>query len=417
MNALLLTLGSQGDVQPFVALGKGLRQAGFSVTVCTSNRFRPFVEAHELTYAYMNSELIALTEDPEARRALEGSKRKALALMGRVKPIIRKTLDEAWAAAREADVIIYHPKALAGYSLAEKLGIPSFLSLPLPLMTPTHAFPNPLFPNLKLGSWANRSSYLTNRFATAPYQGVLNDWRQNVLGLPKQKLGVNVFVKPNGEAVATLYSYSSHVVPEPDDWPESTHTTGYWFLDERSYEPPSNLRAFLESGPPPVYVGFGSIAGSDPAATTKVVLEALELGEQRGVLATGWGGLAADTLPETVFKLESAPHDWLFPRMAAVVHHGGAGTTAAGLRAGKPSVICPFFGDQPFWGKRVHDLGVGPAPLPQKKLTADALAAAIGKAATDNKIRQKAQALGQKLQAEDGVGVAVQVIQAKVGAP
>lgn len=175
-------------------------------------------------------------------------------------------------------------------------------------------------------------------------------------------------------------------------------------------------RAFLESGPPAVYVGFGSIAGSDPAATTKVVLNALELSEQRGVLATGCGGLAADTLPETVFKLESAPHDLLFPRMAAVVHHGGAGTTAAGLRAGKPSVICPFFGDQPFWGKRVHDLGVGPAPLPQKKLTADALAAAIGRAATDNGIRQKAQVLGQKLQAEDGAGVAVQVIQEKVGA-
>lgn len=176
MKVLLLTLGSQGDVQPFVAFGKGLRQAGFSVSVCTSNRFRPFVEAHGLTYAYMNSELIALTEDPEARRALEGSKRKALALVGKVKPIIRKTLDEAWAAARGADVIVYHPKALAGYSLAEKLGIPSFLSLPLPLVTPTYAFPNPLFPNLKLGGWANRLSYLTNRFVTAPYQGVLNDW-------------------------------------------------------------------------------------------------------------------------------------------------------------------------------------------------------------------------------------------------
>jgi sterol 3beta-glucosyltransferase len=171
------------------------------------------------------------------------------------------------------------------------------------------------------------------------------------------------------------------------------------------------LQAFLNAGEAPVYVGFGSMIAESPEVTTRTVIEAFQRSGQRGVIASGWGGLRPSDLPDSIYLLKEAPHEWLFPRMSAVVHHGGAGTAAAGLRAGKPTVICPFIADQPFWGKRVEALGVGTAPIPQKQLTAEKLAAAIRTAATDQGMRQRAAALGQQLQAEDGVGNALKVIQ------
>ena len=182
-------------------------------------------------------------------------------------------------------------------------------------------------------------------------------------------------------------------------------------LEAPAWQPPAELLDFLHVGPPPVYVGFGSIAGRDPAGTAETVVRALAQAGQRGVLATGWGGLELAGLPDTIFKLESASHDRLFPHMAAVVHHGGAGTTAAGLRAGKPTVVCPFFGDQPFWGARVAALGVGPKPIPQRLLTADTLAPAIRRAVTDVRTQSRAHELGVKLRTEVGAVRAVEVLE------
>jgi sterol 3beta-glucosyltransferase len=191
--------------------------------------------------------------------------------------------------------------------------------------------------------------------------------------------------------------------------------TGQWFLDHPAdWTPPEDLSRFLAAGPAPVFVGFGSIAGRSPSQTTALVLEALQICGQRGVIVTGWGGLCAVPGPAAVCFVASVPYDWLFPRSAAVVHHGGAGSTAEGLRAGKPSVICPFFGDQPFWGKRVCALGAGPRPLPQKRLTARALAEAIKVAVADVGMRNRAEALGKKLRSENGVQRAIEAFHAAV---
>jgi sterol 3beta-glucosyltransferase len=157
------------------------------------------------------------------------------------------------------------------------------------------------------------------------------------------------------------------------------------------------------------------MAGRDPEGKARAAIHALERNGQRGILATGWGGLGAADLPPTVLRIEAAPHDWLFERVAAVVHHGGAGTTAAGLRAGRPTVVCPFFGDQPFWGRRVAALGVGAEPIPQKKLTADRLAAAIEQVTTNHGIRQRAESLGARIRGEDGVGRAVAFLEDVAG--
>ncbi len=176
-------------------------------------------------------------------------------------------------------------------------------------------------------------------------------------------------------------------------------------------QPPQALVEFLQAGPPPVYVGFGSMSNSKPEETTRLVLEALAKTHQRGIILSGWGGMHANDLPDSVFMLESVPFSWLFPRMAAVVHHGGAGTTAAGLRAGVPSIVIPFFADQPFWGRRVAELGVGPTPIPLTKLTVDRLSQAIQTAVSDTAMRQRGAELGAKIQAEDGIANAVAILE------
>jgi sterol 3beta-glucosyltransferase len=193
--------------------------------------------------------------------------------------------------------------------------------------------------------------------------------------------------------------------------------TGYWFLDPPAgWRPPADLLHFLQAGPPPVSIGFGSMASRDVPATLNLVLQALELSGQRGVLLSGWGGLGKGrALPEFVFRAESLPHSWLFPRMAAVVHHGGAGTTGAALRSGVPSVLTPFAADQPSWARLVYALGAGPAPLPFQRLTAEQLAEAIREAVTNTAMQQCAAEIGKQIQAEDGVGQTMEHFLRSVG--
>ena len=202
------------------------------------------------------------------------------------------------------------------------------------------------------------------------------------------------------------------MLPVPGDWANSSHVTGYWFLNsDEAYEPPADLANFLTTGEPPVYIGFGSMATGDASKTTDLVLNAVRQSRTRAILATGWGGLSELESSENIYRLKSAPHDWLFPRCSAVVHHGGAGTTGAGLRAGKPTVICPFFGDQPFWGKQVYKLGAGPKPIPQKRLSVDKLRRSILEATSNERMRQSADAIGKQIRAENGVAQATEIIK------
>jgi sterol 3beta-glucosyltransferase len=188
--------------------------------------------------------------------------------------------------------------------------------------------------------------------------------------------------------------------------------TGYWFLEPpQGWEPPVDLVQFLQAGPPPIYIGFGSMSSRKPEEAADLVIQALARTGQRGVLYEGWGGLRKEQVPETVFMTRSIPHTWLFPRMAAVVHHGGVGTTAAGLAAGVPSIVTPFFADQPFWGQRVYELGVGPTPIARRRLTVDTLAEAIGHAVSDTEMRKRASLLGERIRAEKGITQAVTLIE------
>lgn len=424
MHVLILTIGSRGDVQPFVALGAGLIASGHRVTLATSPRFRSTVEDAGLTFAPVSDEMVALADSPTGRamfEAMGSSYVKTLAnllrIVRRLGPMQRDLVADGWAAAERAhaDVIVYHPKMFGAPHYAERLGIPAVLGLLFPQLVPTDAFPAVGFPERDWGMWYNRLTYrivlgISGRLARY-FSG---QWRAEY-GLPPIPRGMDFLHRTDGSPIPILHAFSEHIVPTPSDWPESATTTGFWFLDRSSdWTPPDDLYAFLDAGDPPVYIGFGSMAARDPERTTRIVLEAVQRAGVRAILATGWGGLTASDVPPTVHLLKSAPHDWLFERVSAVVHHGGAGTTAAGLRAGRPTVICPFFGDQPFWGRRIHALGVGPSPIPQKELTPEKLAAALIQATTDAEMRQRAEALGREIRSEDGVGRAVDVLEALV---
>ena len=411
MNVTILTIGSRGDVQPFVALGVGLRDAGHKVTLATGKGFE--ASGRGLRFAALDVELLERLQSPEGKAALSG--KNLLGTLKEITSMYRRVLDQEWAASRDAEAVVYHPKALGGYHISEALGVPGFLAHPIPMFSPTSAFPNPVLPVTDLGGPLNRLSYgAFLRLSTASFHRTINRWRRETLGLPQRRLLASELVL-HGVPVRKLIGCSPHVVPPPADWDRCTTMTGYWFLDGTGdWRPPVHLADFLEGGPPPVYVGFGSLGGWTSREVVGAALSALERSGKRGVLVTG-GGRVPSGVPDDVCVIESAPHEWLFPRMAAVVHHGGVGTTAEGLRAGTPCVICPTtMNDQLFWGRRVFKLGVGPEPIPQKKLTAEMLLHAIQVATEDDRVRERAAALGEKIRAERGVARAVEVIGSAV---
>lgn len=420
MKILIATYGSRGDVQPYIALGKKLQAAGHQVILGTSERFRGFVEGHGLEYAYMGDGLLAIIDTDQGRDLLENATNifnaviQNIKLMKQLKPLQIAVMRDTWDIAKKVkpDFILYHPKTSAAVHIAEKLGIGCALATPLPMFVPTSERPFFVLPNLKMGGWYNRLSYKIIAVLTKIFLGkYIKDFRKGLGLMPLKKF--DFLKKANGEDIVILHAFSKAVHPRPTDWPDSAYITGYWFLErEKDWVPPKSLQTFLEAGDPPVYVGFGSMAGHKPQWLAKVVIEALQLAGVRGIIATCWGGMVvSESLPDSILKIDGAPHDWLFPRVSVVVHHGGAGTTAAGLRAGKPSIIIPFFADQPYWGQQIQLLGVGSKPIPLKKLTADKLAKAIKEVISNTDIKRKAQEIGEKIRQEDGVGNAVAIIE------
>ncbi|AFY57474.1 glycosyl transferase, UDP-glucuronosyltransferase [Rivularia sp. PCC 7116] len=420
MNIFIVTVGSRGDVQPYVALGKGLKEAGHDVTICTCSSFESLITEHGLPYGYMNDDFIKLVDSEAGREAIESGGnflsliKTMLKLLKESKALTIEMLKDSWNAAQVAkpDIVIFHPKAMAGSHIAEKLGVPAVMAVPVPLIVPTAEYVAIGFPNLKLGGWYNKFSYVLLHKGYRVYDDVINEFRQNVLGIDKISKSISPIQMADGKPIPVLYGYSELVSQRPKDWTNTTHITGYWFLEQKDdWQPPTELIDFLEAGEQPVYIGFGSMAGRNPQRIANIVVDALQKAKKRGIIATGWGGLDAENLPETIFKVDKVPHNWLFPRVSAVVHHGGAGTIAAGLRAGKPTIVCPFLVDQFYWGERVYALGVGSKPISQKKLTVDKLAEAILEVTTDRVIRQNAETLGKKIREEDGIRNAIAIIE------
>lgn len=419
MKITVFAAGSRGDIQPCVVLCKGLQQAGYSVRLAAPEDFADFVQAHEVEFYPLRGDVQQIMASDTGRKFMEGGGANPFKSIGAVRkmiaPVIKQMAEDAYAACRDAQAIICLGVFSAfGQSIAEALGIPIIHVEPTPLL-PTSAFPAASWPiQRNLGGLHNYFSGLAMlQVVWLWYRPFVNDFRQS-LGLPRATFAK--FIRALS-AAPMLSAYSPSIIPHAPDWPEHVHVTGYFFLDTNTdWQPSAELEAFLAAGEPPVYFGFGSMAGRNPERLAKLILEALAKSGQRGLLLTGWGGLRTESVPDNVFVLDAAPHAWLFPRMSVVVHHGGAGTTAEGLRAGVPTVIVPFILDQLFWGKRVQGLGAGPEPIGAKELTATKLAEAIHRAASDPEMKQRSEAVGRAIRMEDGVGNAVKIISHYLGA-
>lgn len=411
MRVVIQALGSRGDVQPFLALGQRLRRAGHDVRLVTSQEFARVVEQAGLAFAPLRidfKEIMAQQAGQDAIGSLLGAVRAAR----EVKPLMRVVLDDAWSASTGAELLIYHPKILAGPHIAEKLGIPALIALPIPALSPTAAFPTPLF---RWPNWSRATNRLSHRLLLAAtrlaYRGMIDAWRKSTLGLPPAGMTSTSMLTVLGEPVPRLYGFSAGLVPRPVDWTADDHITGYWFLDlDPEWVPPADLVEFLDAGPMPVYVGFGSMAPGNAAARTAIVIEALDRAGLRGVLDVGWGAMDPAHAPHVHF-VQDVPHEWLFPRVQAVVHHGGSGTTHMGLQYGKPTLVCPLFGDQPFWGSRVAELGAGPEPLPLATLDVDRLVHAIAELVSNDAYATGARRIQTAIEADDPWRM-VQVIEA-----
>lgn len=419
MRITIFAIGSRGDVQPLLALAVGLQQTGrHRICFAAPDNFESLVREQNLDFFPLGINTQELLGSGKLKAGIETGRNFLswfIHLLRLIRPMADRLMERAWLSCHNAETIVYSTIGIGAYHVAEKLGVPCFIATPLPGLAPTHVYPNPggVLPALPLGEGYNMLTYYLNgqllQALTGPY---INRWRREKLNLPAIPLGKNPYSQLNGRPMPVLGSYSPIVAPRPFDWGDHIHITGYWFLEPSAdWQPPARLVDFLDSGSPPVFIGFGSMVNRNPRHMTQLVCESLERSGQRGVLATGWGGLDRIDLPANIFVLDSVPHAWLFPHVSAVVHHGGSGTTGAALRAGVPSVLVPHMGDQPFWARRVAELGVSPQPVPRRQLTAGRLAAAITNAITDTGMHARAAALGERIRAEDGVGRAIEIIE------
>jgi len=419
MKVFVLVYGSRGDVTPYLALCIALQKAGHEVVLAGPEPFESYVTGYGVKYAPLDPGMLRNFDSKQMRDAVGKNLRGLAAAKAlwessvKASQAIRPVLDAALTAAEGSDVVVHHPFAFAGQHVAEKLGVPAVVGQLNPMFVPTSEIPNTAYHYRmlrRLPGPLNRATYPIFRRMLRSFAGKeVDNWRR-ALGLPERRHRHDPLRRPDGGPAAVLTPISPHVLRPPRDYPSSVRTTGFWILPPTTdWTPPQELVDFLDAGEPPVYVGFGSLVGS-PERAGRIVLDAIRAAGVRAVVAAGRGGLRVVDPPEEVFTLDQAPHDWLLPRMAASVHHGG-GTFISAVAAGRPQVICPFMVDQVFWGDRLRRLGVAPTPIPQRKLAVDRLADAIRRAATDPEMARRASELGERVRAEDGATDAVRVVE------
>jgi sterol 3beta-glucosyltransferase len=414
MRITIIALGSRGDVQPFVPLGRALQDAGHRVRVATFGAFAGLISGAGLDFHPVRGDIHHLLSSATTGDLLKkriSPLHLALALR-RSFASLADTLgdDLSDPALRDTQLLLNQlPAHLYGPDLAEYLGIPWAIVAVIPLAR-TQYHPIVGFPTAfaRLPGYNGLTYRLAEQLGWQLFRKAINLWRRQKLGLPAQPF-LGAYKMIYRQRVPMINGFSAHVVSRPPDWGDHVHQTGWWYPEDPRWEPPGDLQRFLEAGAPPVFIGFGSMPVSDPVAITTLIVEAVRLSGQRAILHAGWAGLGGD-LPADIFPITYAPYGWLFPRMAAVVHHGGSGSTGFGFRSGVPSVLVPFVLDQFYWGARAAELGVGPKPVPYRTLTAERLAAAIRIAVSNSEMRRRAADLGQKLDAEDGIRRAVEII-------
>jgi sterol 3beta-glucosyltransferase len=408
-NVVIAVIGSRGDIAPLTGIGVRLQQAGHNVVVAGYAEFGDLVNGCGL--AFRKIDPARIEQDPSEVNAMAGL-RAFLAPSGQ-----KATGDNMIAALRgePADVLLLSPFAeLAGHPLAEAMGVPS-IGVRLQPLSATAEYPPAVLGSWSAGRGVNRAASSAGAWAVDRlYGGAVAHFRKR-LGLPKVS-STTMRRRRTDADWPILYGYSPTVLPRPSDWRPGLDVTGYWWPARPiDWQPPDELAAYLDAGPAPVFVGFGSlmVGQADAERMSTTILAALRSAGARGIVQAGWAGMHATG--DDVLTIGDVPHDWLFDRVAAVVHHCGAGTAAAGLRAGVPAVGVPVAGDQPFWAKRLESLGVSSATIPKRRLSADLLGTAIRKAMNDNVIRDNAKRIAGRIAEEDGAGRVVSVVEDLLG--
>ena len=415
----IAAIGTMGDVQPFVALAVALRKRGHSVILATTRDFEEFVTAHDIPFRNLGADIQAFIRQSQFDNAMSKSLLLyAPRLLRDGQRILKEACRQLWAAAQGADAVVFHQTTNFAIDIAEALDVPAIMTAFQPL-NPTGEFPHfsydgpppdPLFNRISLDPLFNRLSYVVQAAQQSYYDFPRDRMRAKLLGLRSRKR--SGFTKNSrGESIPALHAYSPTISPRPGDWPDSTIITGFWPLEDiTGWEPDAAFEKFLAAGEPPIYLGFGSMPWG-AARNTEIILKALQIWGGRVVIGRGWGGIRDADLPETVHAIGKVPHSKLFEHVKAVVHHGGAGTTHTGLYAGKPTFVVPQFFDQPYWGRRIFELGCGPPPVRLRKLTPSILATALDDLATDTSYAASAAELRDRMLHEDGTGLAADVIE------
>lgn len=411
LNIAILVVGTRGDVQPFLAMAKRLQEFGHRVRLATHANFRTFVRSAGVDFFPLGGDPRVLAGYMARNKGLIPSGPGEISIQRKqIKAIIESLLpactdpDIETGVPFRSQAIIANPPAYGHAHVAEALGVPIHIFFTMP-WTPTYEFPHPLarVPQ-SAGYWL--SYIIVDLLIWWGIRSYINDFRKRKLKLPP----IAYFSTYHGSIshLPTAYMWSPHLVPKPSDWGSLVDVVGYCLLNLGSkYQPQENFVQWIQRGPEPIYIGFGSMPLEDPKKTTEIILEALQDTGQRGIIDRGWGDLGKITeVPDNIFLLEDCPHDWLFPQCSAVVHHGGAGTTATGLKAGCPTTIVPFFGDQFFWGDRVQQKGLGPAPIPISQLTVENLSNAV-RFMLQPEVKSRAMELAKLIENEDGVAAAV----------
>ncbi len=410
MKITILTYGSRGDVQPFLALAVGLTRAGHAVTLAAPHRFTEFIESYGIHCEPLagDPDELSLYLNQAGKNPIKMVQSMQKHVVG-IAPEVVRGVKRALVA---TDMIIHSFAFTTGaHSFARELGLPDVSIQMFPVFAPTRQFPA-IGVNGSKSGWIN---YFTHWFSTKIFWHAGNAGYYQLRKKAPQDFPSKLFwpFKPSSTRVHTplIFAISPQILPMPKEWSTPhIHQTGYFFLEEQNYNPPPELENFLKSGKPPLCMTFGSMVNPDVQRVTQSILEAaIHLGE-RIIILTGWGGWQPDVRNEDTFFIESAPHSWLFQQCKLVIHHGGAGTTAAGLKAGTPEIIIPHAADQPFWGSRIAEIGVGPAPIPVKKVTTEKLISALQNTNSEE-IRNKAAQISLQIQSENGIEKAISIIE------
>jgi sterol 3beta-glucosyltransferase len=402
----ILCSGSRGDYQPYIALAQELQKLGKAVQIVGGKSFEDFIKGYGIDFYLLSTDYLSTEIDQKLIQDAQSSDNplKMLLTFNKMKKYVIGLTGEMFEACKGSELIVYHPGCAIGYFAGEKLGIPSILAAPFPMHKTKEIASLIAYGKTKMPK-AMSYQLLQGLLWMAGKTGIVAFFKKEYGELPDD-FGCP-FEKIDKDHPAVI-SCSSYVFPRPKDWNNNIHQSGYWFVEETmDYTPSKELSDFLENGEKPIYIGFGSMFDSKhKEETIKIIIEALKLANKRGIIS-GMGDIK--NLPDNLLAINSVPHSWLFERVSLVCHHGGAGTTAAGFKAGIPSIIIPFSNDQFAWAHRAFDLGVGSKPIYRKKLSAEKLASAIEFALSDEVIKN-AQRLGKNIASENGARDCAKVI-------